>query len=110
MDKTRCECTFEGDSLTCVILGEIDHHTAKPLREALDAQIYLYRAGRVILDLDGVGFMDSAGLGLILGRYTKVRELGGTLILRAPSDEVCRILHLAGVDKMIKTERKCSIK
>lgn len=81
--------------------GEIDHHSAGELREKMDAALYEYRAATVVLALDQVSFMDSAGLGLILGRYTKQKELGGTFLLEKPSEEIMKILRLAGVDKMI---------
>ena len=100
MDKISCETVFSDGSLTARISGEIDHHTAKPLREKLDREIMLYRAPRVTLDLSGVCFMDSAGLGLILGRYAKIRELGGRLYIAGASPEVERILRLAGADKL----------
>ena len=48
--------------------------------------------------------MDSSGLGLIMGRYSLVKELGGSLLLQSPSVAVMKILSLAGMDKMIKIE------
>ena len=60
--------------------------------------------GATQLELSGITFMDSSGLGLIMGRYSLVKELGGTLLLRSPSVAVMKILSLAGMDKMIKIE------
>lgn len=97
------DCKFEYDEGVLIALpsGDIDHHNAKALRESIDSNIYLYRASTVILDLSKVEFMDSSGLGLILGRYAKIRELGGKLIIADPTPATERILKLAGTEKMI---------
>ncbi|MBQ9116173.1 MAG: STAS domain-containing protein, partial [Clostridia bacterium] len=55
----------------------------------------------VLLDLECVGFMDSSGLGLILGRYTRVKENGGIFKVQNPGAAVQRVLKLAGTDKVI---------
>ena len=98
--------SFENDTLTIRILGEIDHHCAKGIREAIDRDIYYYRPKTTILDLSDVDFMDSSGLGLILGRYTAVKELGGKLFIVGASSRTERILKLSGVDKMIPISKK----
>lgn len=105
MDRIRCDIEYDGGILVIKLAGEIDHHTAKALREEIDTSLYLYRAATVILDLSGVGFMDSAGLGLILGRYTKVKELGGRLIVANPEPSVDKILTLAGTRKLITIKK-----
>ena len=99
----NAECRIEHDEgiLIINISGDIDHHSAKALREEIDTSLYIYRASTVILDLGGVEFMDSSGLGLILGRYTKVNDLGGRLIIANPDECVVRLLTLAGADKLI---------
>ena len=58
------------------------------------------------MDLGGVDFMDSSGLGLILGRYTKINDLGGRLIIANPDDSVSMILALAGADKLITIKKE----
>ena len=82
--------------------GEIDHHTAKTLREKMDRDIYFYRPRVAVLALSKISFMDSSGLGLILGRYTKLNDMGGKLKLENPTAEILKILRLAGVDKLIE--------
>ena len=72
--------------------------------------IFLYRAESVVLGLGGVGFMDSAGLGLILGRYAKVRELGGRLTVADPTPEAEKILRLAGADKLVTIKKREAVK
>ena len=58
------------------------------------------------LDLSGVSFMDSSGLGLIMGRLSRANENGAELILENPSSPIEKILQLAGMERMVKIERK----
>ena len=95
---------YESGVLTIRLHGEIDHHSAKGIREQIDRELFYYRAATVILDMAEVSFMDSAGLGLILGRYTKAAELGGMLRLLDPSPDVVRLLELAGCTALIPIE------
>lgn len=83
--------------------GEIDHHTAREIREGVDRLIITHRPKTFILDLAGVDFMDSSGLGLVLGRYRKIKELQGDMFLANTDERTMRILKMAGVDKIIKT-------
>jgi stage II sporulation protein AA (anti-sigma F factor antagonist) len=97
---------FDKDTLLIKLSGEIDHHSAKAIREEVDKRLYLHCAKNVIIDLSGIEFMDSSGLGLILGRYTKAVELGGKLKLLNPTENVLKILKLAGTEKLIPIEFK----
>ena len=85
--------------------GEIDHHSAVGLREEADRLIYLEHPKKLLLDLSGIDFMDSSGLGFIMGRYALVSKLGGTLALLNPNARVSRILSLSALERIIKTER-----
>lgn len=91
----------EGGTLLIGIRGEIDHHTAVALRTEIDALLFAHRPRRLVLELSAVSFMDSSGLGLIMGRYGILREMGGELILRDPSPETQTILALAGMEKRV---------
>ena len=87
------------------LVGEIDHHSAVSVRSGIDSLIFDLRPQKVVLDLSEISFMDSSGLGLIMGRYSLIKDLGGTLSLRAPTVAVMKILTLAGMDRMIKIEK-----
>lgn len=87
------------------LMGEIDHHNAVRVRSDIDALIFEQRPRKVVLDLSEISFMDSSGLGLIMGRYALVKDFGGTLSLRAPTVAVMKILSLAGMERMIKIEK-----
>ena len=91
----------KGDGLTVTLLGDIDHHSAVDLRRDLDRLLYAERPARLTLDLSSVEFMDSSGLGLILGRLNLMQELGGEMCLASPNHRVERILHLAGLERIL---------
>lgn len=85
--------------------GDIDHHSAKYIREDIDYELYLYQPKTVIMDLSEVDFMDSSGLGLILGRYTKINMLGGILKVANPDEKTEQMLRMAGTEKLFPIER-----
>lgn len=94
-----------GEETTAYIFGEVDHHNAKEAREKLDRIIEKDLPVRFGLDLSGVTFCDSSGLGLVMGRMKKCATVGTTMIVRNPSSAAYRILEIAGMDKIIKIER-----
>ena len=95
--------TESRDRLLRVTLhGEIDHHGAVGLREDLDALIMRERPLRLVLDLSRIEFMDSAGLGLLMGRYRLMRELGGVMVIDRPNRRIMKILTLAGMERFFE--------
>ena len=93
-----------GRSLTVFLEGDIDHHSARRIRNRIDTKVFIQRPDELILDLSGVCFMDSSGLGLILGRYAKAVELGITFKVANPNRDVRRILDLADTERLIEIE------
>lgn len=91
--------------LTLSLRGELDHHGAAAARAGIDAEIEKERPKKVVLNLKEVCFCDSSGLGLLMGRYNKARQVGAVLTVSEPSAAVDRIMSLAGLNKLIKTER-----
>ena len=98
-------CEKTADRLIIRIPGEIDHHSAKNLREEIDRAIFYHRPQTLVLTLSEVSFMDSSGLGLILGRLARIKELGGELVIADPTLQVMKILRLAGLEKKIRIEK-----
>ena len=96
---------IEDEVLEIKLMGEIDHHSAVSVRADIDGLIFDLRPKKVVLDLSEISFMDSSGLGLIMGRYALIKDFGGTLSLRAPTVAVMKILTLAGMERMIKIEK-----
>lgn len=84
--------------------GELDHHAAEIVRRELDTAIDMRRGCRLVLDLSGLTFMDSSGIGVILGRYKRVKAQGGRLAVRGVGEKMDRILRLAGLYQVVERE------
>lgn len=93
------------DTMVCMIGGDIDHHSARTVRMQIDEDMQRIRPRRLVLDLSRVLFMDSSGLGLILGRFSKASEIGAECVLRNPNDHVTKILDVAGIGRLMRIER-----
>lgn len=92
----------EKRALLVKIDGELDHHTASSLREAIDAKIRSTNAVNVIFDFSNVGFMDSSGIGVIMGRYKACKNLGGSVIVFGQNLQIKRIVEMSGIDRIVK--------
>ena len=86
-----------GESLYAFLAGEIDHDAAQSLRIQLDDALVSRSPQTLILDFGGVSFMDSSGVGLILGRQRRMQMVGGTLTVQNPPPGVQKMLELARV-------------
>jgi len=77
--------------------GELDHHSSAVMREEIDKTIDAFHSRHLIFNFEKVTFMDSSGIGVIMGRYNKITSLGGKLIITGFSDYIDRILDMAGI-------------
>lgn len=103
----QLELTREGGHLTAALIGELDHHAAAELRQKIDTAALSCRPRRLTIDLTRLTFMDSSGIGLIMGRYRLMVSLGGEVRLAGTSPRMERMIRLAGLDKLpIWEERK----
>ena len=84
-------------TLAAYLTGEIYHHAAQALRREIDAQIDARMPELLTMDFSGVTFMDSSGVGLILGRGRQMSGLGGRLVVQNAPDTVRRMLDLAHI-------------
>ena len=80
--------------------GELDHHSAKGLLRRLDQEIEKALPTQLTLDLSGVTFMDSSGIGLIMGRYRLMQLEGGSLSITGASERLRKVMRMAGLDKL----------
>ena len=83
--------------------GDIDHRYADELRRFTERELYASGADSIIFNMSKVHFMDSSGIGVIIGRYKTVSALGGKLVIACPSCEVNRILEISGIYRIIKS-------
>ena len=90
----------EENTVIAHLSGEIDHHSAKEIRGDIDLAIERCRPSRLILDFDGVTFMDSSGLGLVMGRYKAVKLCGGCVIIENTGSQIKKVMRLAGLDRL----------
>lgn len=91
-----------GTNLIVTVNGELDLETAPIFRDAVEKKLDQYESiNHLILDLDKVSFIDSSGLGAILGRYKRLSRQGGRLSAIRVSRQVLRVLELAGLLKII---------
>ena len=97
---------FKDGTLYVSLIGEIDCHSAASTREAIDEKIRELCPKNLVLDLADVPFMNASGLGLVIGRYQLMQELGGTLTIANPSAEHKKIFKLARINKLVKIVKK----
>ena len=98
------ECTYIPDEkiLTLKVTEEIDEHTTEKIRRKMDNEITRFLPRKVIFDFSDVNFMDSAGIGMLLGRYKVVRMLGGELEVININRQVKKLFEMSGILKIIK--------
>lgn len=95
----------DGRRITASISGDIDHHSARELRLSIDEVIASSRPELLIIDMENVGFMDSSGVGLILGRLKAVRAVGGELLVKNARKEIADVIGFSGLSFVIASPR-----
>ncbi len=98
MDKIKF--LEEGEELFAYLAPEIDHHSARGMREEIDEMLFKLSPSALILDFSKVKFMDSSGIGLIIGRAEIARELECDVRLVGLSNMLRRIVKLSGIEKI----------
>ena len=91
----------DGDRIIVRLAGELDHYCALSVRRELDALISDPRIRMLILDFTTLQFMDSSGIGVILGRYRQMRDRGGYVGVIHMNHHIRRIFHMSGMDRII---------
>lgn len=98
------EINVTGEVVTAYLGGEIDHHSAKQMRECIDSAVELNMPTLLVLDFKDVSFMDSSGIGLVMGRYRNLIKFGAELHITAAPPQIHKMLKLAGIEKLAKLE------
>ncbi len=102
----KVEHFMEERLLKILMTEEIDHHTSSCIRTRLDYEISRFRPKKVIMDLQKVEFMDSSGVGLIIGRYKVAKNYGGEFEIENASAKLMRIFEMSGLPKIISFKQK----
>lgn len=92
--------------MTAALSGEIDHHNALALRTEIDEALQRQRPSILRLDFNDVTFMDSSGVGLVMGRYRTVQTFGGRLEAVNLSPQIYKVFKLSGLEKLAKIKQK----
>ncbi len=98
--ENMVETKYADNVLTAKLYGEIDHHRAPAIRQKIDGQTETFRPKELHLDFSNVSFMDSSGIGLIMGRYRQVTLVGGTLRVVNVPKPLQKIISLSGIDSL----------
>ena len=99
-DQVSFDLFREEGHLVAKLRGEIDHHTARLFREELDHALLREAPSTLTLDFSNVGFMDSSGIGFIIGRLEAAKNIGATLTLSGLSMRLAQLIELSGVDRL----------
>lgn len=83
------------------ITEEIDHHISEKIRDRADFEIQKYMPKKVILDFENVSFMDSSGIGMIIGRYKTATTFGSTINMINVKPNIKKVFEMAGILKLI---------
>lgn len=94
----------ENTCLVAQLSGELDHHNVRSIREEIDTAISEQQPEKLALDFGGVTFMDSSGIGLILGRCKIMGGIGGSAVVRNPPPHIRRVMRLSGIERIAKIE------
>ncbi len=98
--QNSVEFSESGRVLTAKLMGEIDHHLAKEQREAIDSMLFRKKPELLVLDFSSVKFMDSSGIGLIIGRADVAEGLNSQISVKGLSRTLKKLVKLSGVEKL----------
>jgi stage II sporulation protein AA (anti-sigma F factor antagonist) len=90
-----------GSTLIAFFSGELDHHFAEYARNKIEGELLKATTRNVIFDLSGLSFMDSSGIGVLVGRYANIKKLGGRAAIICRNQKIQRILEISGILKLM---------
>ena len=91
----------KGSVLVISIAGELDQHSADYIRQKIDAQMIRSTTRNIVFDLSKISFMDSSGIGVIMGRFKNIQQLGGKAALAGGAPQIRRIFEMAGILRLM---------
>lgn len=93
-------CQQYKNILIVKIDGDIDHHVCEALRYQIDTKLQDFRCKHILFSFTNVAFMDSSGIGVLIGRYKLVQKLGGLIAVAGANQKVQQIFQLSALDKL----------
>ncbi len=90
-----------GDELYIILDGELDHSVADKIRDQIDERILSLSPSKVIIEMSKLRFMDSTGIGLILGRYKKLRARHIPMYIGSPNPQIDKVIKISGLYSII---------
>ena len=96
------EYRLEADTIRIKLPEELDHNNSIDIRKIADTAIYSGKVKNVIFDFSDTNFMDSSGIGMIMGRYRLVSPLGGKIAIMGAKGNIGRIIKLSGLHKIVE--------
>ncbi len=96
---------FSNNTMVAYLDGELDHHTAKPIREEIDSAVESNTPELLVLDFKDITFMDSSGIGLVMGRYKLLSGYNARLTITNPSPQIYKVMQLAGLSRLATIEK-----
>ncbi len=91
---------FRKNEIKVFLEGEIDHHSASIIRMSIDDAVLSKRPSLLVLDFEKVTFMDSSGIGLVMGRYKLMKTIGGRIVAQNLSPYAYKVMKLAGLERL----------
>lgn len=107
MQSERFE--VNGQTMVIRLMEDLDHHNAVYIREMADSFLEKYPIHRIIFDFSGVEFMDSSGIGVIMGRYKQMSYVNGEVCVCGIGKNVDRIFRMSGLYKLVKQLNKAEV-
>jgi stage II sporulation protein AA (anti-sigma F factor antagonist) len=104
MSLLQLETEVHGTVLVVRLFGELDHHTASSLRDQLDFELKERQISHLLLNLKHLSFMDSSGLGVILGRYKIISSRKGKMVVCSMNPIIYRIFEMSGMFKILSVK------
>jgi stage II sporulation protein AA (anti-sigma F factor antagonist) len=105
LEGSAVEVQIDKDVVTGILVvrlrGELDHHAVEPLRDEIEQSLENTHYRGLVLSFQGIDFMDSSGLGLILGRYRTLSARGGRMALCEVNSNLRKIFELSGIFKVV---------
>ena len=95
------QININGRVLAAALAGELDYHKAERFRTQIDAAFEKSSCRHILLDMGGVSFMDSSGIGMIIGRYKKAEMRGGRLVISGMSAPIAKVFEVSGLAKIV---------